>query len=61
MMEPLKLTDHKAPVLAWISPAQRDLLLFFREKMRFGKAEILTSDGEPVGTKEPLASVKFGR
>jgi len=59
--KPERLTDHKAPVLAYISPAQRNLLLFFREDMPFGKAVVVsTDDGEPTMIKKPLATVKLG-
>lgn len=59
-MEPLSLTDHKAPVPALISPAQRDLLLFLREQMSFGETIVLTQDGEPTIIKKALATVKLG-
>ncbi len=59
--KPERLTDHKEPVLALISPAQRDLLKWLRDKMPFGAAMITTQYGEPEGTREALASVKFGR
>ena len=59
-MDPLSLTDHKAPVLALISPAQRDLLVFLGKQVSFGETIVLTQDGEPTIIKKALATVKLG-
>ena len=60
MTDPLSLTDHKDRVLAYISPAQRDLLAFLRKQMSFGETIVLTQDGEPTIIKKALATVKLG-
>ena len=59
-MEPISLTDHKNRVLAYISPEQRDLLLFFRGKMPYGRAVVSADNGEPTIIKEALGTVKLG-
>lgn len=59
--KPERLTDHKEPVLCWISPAQRDMLKWFRERLPWGHAEITTRDGEPKGAKIMDETAGFGR
>lgn len=56
MTDPLRLTDHKDPVLAYISPAQRDLLQWLRQELPWGHilTKIKTQNGEPVGTEEEI-------
>ena len=51
--KPERLTDHKEPVLAWISPAQRDLLVWLRDEVPWGRVlmEISTQNSEPKGTR----------
>ena len=57
---PLRLTDHKAPVLALISPAQRDLLQWLRDELPWGHAEITTQKGEPKGARIIEQTAAFG-
>lgn len=58
-MEPLKLTDHREPVLCLISPAQRDFLAWCRDKMPFGQVGVIIRDGVPRKVERPLEAVIF--
>ena len=51
--KPERLTDHKEPVLALISPAQRDLLVWLRDELPWGRVlmEITVKNSEPQGTR----------
>ena len=58
--KPERLTDHKEPVLVLISPAQRDLLKWFRERLPWGHAEVTAQNGEPKGARVMDETAAFG-
>lgn len=58
--KPVRLTEHREPVLALISPAQRDLLEWLRTRLPWGHAEVVTQAGEPKGAKIMDETAAFG-
>lgn len=57
--EPLRLTDHREPIQALISPAQRDLLRWLKE-LGWGAAEVKVRNGEPEVGEKTKQTVVFG-
>jgi len=51
--KPERLTDSDKAVLALISPAQRDLLVWLRDELPWGRVlmEITVQNSEPKGTR----------
>ena len=56
----LRLTEKRPAILARISPAQRDLLVFCQQRLPWGRASILIQDGEPRTAEIERETAAFG-